>query len=168
MKAPQEASNADRIRSLVRATPNGKVCLYTDISEIVYGHSGAAQGITAALNKGASDDPSFPWWRLVNAGGGMPHQTQSDMENQAERLRREGVEVADLHVVNLEKFRHHFREPDLRTQEAAWRTFAAAALPALICQSPNDGGAAPAAVEQAAQLADSMLERWTARWKYLI
>ena len=94
-------SPGNRIRSLVRSIPEGKVVTYGDVSMAVYGRSNCAQAVGSALR---IEGDHYPWWRVVNKGGWLPAIPAGFDQVQIQRLKKEGVAVAGGRV-DLERHR---------------------------------------------------------------
>jgi len=81
----------EAVNRAVRALRPGEVASYGEIAEDV-GAPGAARAVGNVL---AGCDPTLPWWRVVRADGRMAVGKEED---QARRLRAEGVDVRDGRV----------------------------------------------------------------------
>jgi methylated-DNA-protein-cysteine methyltransferase-like protein len=80
---------ADVIRT-IRGLGRGEVAAYGEIAEEA-GHPRAARAVGGVLSR--ADD--LPWWRVVRADGRL---ASHKVEEQARRLRAEGVTVVDGRV----------------------------------------------------------------------
>ena len=85
------ATFAQRVTEAVAALDVGEVVSYGEIAAQV-GSPGAARAVGNVL--GRSD--GLPWWRVVASDGRLAPGKE---ERQAQRLRTEGVEIADGRVV---------------------------------------------------------------------
>ena len=87
-----EVTPLDRaVHDRVRAIPPGRVSSYGRIADAL-GLPGRSRRVGLAMTRG---DDDVPWHRVVNASGRLvPHHERE----QAQRLRAEGVMVADGHV----------------------------------------------------------------------
>lgn len=79
-----------RVIAVIEALAEGEVVSYGDVAAQA-GFPGAARGVGAVL---AGSD-GLPWWRVVMSTG---HLAPGKEDDQARRLRAEGVEVADGRV----------------------------------------------------------------------
>jgi alkylated DNA nucleotide flippase Atl1 len=87
-----EATPLDhRVHELVRRIPPGTVSSYGRIAAAA-GLPGRARRVGLAMTRG---DDDVPWHRVVNASGRL---VPGHEREQAQRLRAEGVMVADGHV----------------------------------------------------------------------
>ena len=84
----------ERVYDVVRSIPEGKVATYGQVAKMA-GSPGAAQSVGNALHHNPDPD-TIPCHRVVNAKGELAHNYAfGGIEGQAERLRREGIEVTD-------------------------------------------------------------------------
>lgn len=74
---------------------DGEVVTYGEVAAEA-GHPGAARAVGSLLSR--RSDAGLCWWRVVTATGRLAPVSQQE---QAERLRAEGVEVVDGHVVGM-------------------------------------------------------------------
>ena len=90
----------EAVEQAVRALRPGEVASYGEIAEDA-GRPGAARAVGNVLARlpastaGGPGDSTLPWWRVVQANGRMARGKEED---QARRLRAEGVEVRDGRV----------------------------------------------------------------------
>jgi methylated-DNA-protein-cysteine methyltransferase-like protein len=90
------AQARDRILAAVRAIPPGQVAGYGEVAARA-GLPGRAR--LAARILSGNTDPALPWHRVLRADGRIAFPEGSrEWREQAERLRGEGVEVADGRV----------------------------------------------------------------------
>lgn len=83
---------ADRIIAAVRAIPRGEVAGYGEVARRA-GLPGRARWVARLL--AASEDPDLPWHRVLRSDGRIAFPPgSSGHEEQARRLRAEGLEVA--------------------------------------------------------------------------
>ena len=82
---------ADDVLQVLHALRPGDVVTYGEVAEEA-GWPGRSRAVGNILSKG---EPGVPWWRVVNAAGRL---VPGHEEEQARRLRAEGVEVADGRV----------------------------------------------------------------------
>lgn len=84
------ASFTQRVEEVVRRLRRGDVVTYGEVAAEA-GSPGAARAVGNVLARGGD----LPWWRVVPADGRLaPHLA----DEQARRLRGEGVEVSDGRV----------------------------------------------------------------------
>lgn len=81
----------DDVRAVLERLAPGDVVTYGEVAEEA-GHPGAARAVGNVL---ARSGGQLPWWRVVAAGGRLATGKEDD---QAGRLRAEGVEVRDGRV----------------------------------------------------------------------
>lgn len=107
---PANDEMTTRILAAIRAIPRGDVAGYGDIARRA-GLPGRARLVARILS--CSEDRTLPWFRVVRSDGriafpvGHPH-----FEEQATRLRREGVAVVNGRVARA--------RPALSLDEAVW------------------------------------------------
>ncbi len=105
--------------AIVRGIPPGRVMTYGDVAS----HAGRrrhARRVGYALH--ALNAPDVPWWRVVNATGGISVRApdgEAD-DRQRELLRLEGVEFDLEGRIELARYRHH---PDAEAADALAREF---------------------------------------------
>ena len=90
------------IYQVARRVPRGRVATYGDVARLS-GNPRAAREVgraMAALPEGAD----VPWWRIVNRQGAISCRSHG-MEQQAELLRSEGVEVSADGSLDLARYR---------------------------------------------------------------
>ena len=98
-----------QVYAVVWRIPYGKVTSYGRIAKML-GRPRAARAVGYALNalKDKKDDPAFthiPWQRVVNAQGRISIVNRETSANdQAERLRSEGIDVDQTLRINLDIF----------------------------------------------------------------
>lgn len=86
-----------RVESLVARIPVAKVMTYGQIAAIC-GSPRAARIVGGIAHFG---DPQLPWQRVVNSRGGLAVGFPGGREEQARRLRDEGVRISDKLLVDL-------------------------------------------------------------------
>src|SRR5438045_2089042 len=89
------------IYDLARRIPRGRLATYGDLAWLA-GTPRAARQVGWALSV-LPDNLDVPWWRVINHRGQVPHHAHREL--QAELLRREGIEVSDDGVVDLDRYR---------------------------------------------------------------
>lgn len=95
----------ERVFAMVRRVPAGAVTTYGDVAAAL-GSKGVARQVgyaMAALPEGSD----VPWWRVVAAGGRLSLGADA-ADEQARRLRRDGVEVESQRVRGFAARRHVF------------------------------------------------------------
>ena len=107
MAAPENESYF----AVIRAIPAGRVLTYGDVAAYA-GRPGQAHRVGYAL--AALDDPTVPWWRVINAQGGISPRSPDGVaeEIQRDRLESEGVAFSLERQVDLSRFRHRPEPPD--------------------------------------------------------
>jgi methylated-DNA-[protein]-cysteine S-methyltransferase len=100
---------AERVYSIVRTVPKGKVTTYKDIAHAL--GTGAYRGVGQALKENPYA-PEVPCHRVVSADGsigGFFGQTEGEpVQRKIAMLQREGVAVEGNRVVDFERRRHSF------------------------------------------------------------
>lgn len=91
--------------AVIRTIPRGRVMTYGDVASRA-GYGGWARRVGYALF--ALSGASVPWWRVVNAGGGIsPRPGRGDhADRQRELLEAEGVIFDGSGCIDLGRFRH--------------------------------------------------------------
>jgi methylated-DNA-protein-cysteine methyltransferase related protein len=79
--------------AVIQSLGPGEVVTYGEVAAEA-GFPGAARAVGRLL---ATSDEDLPWWRVVTASGRLVPGNEAD---HAARLRAEGVEVSDGHVVS--------------------------------------------------------------------
>jgi methylated-DNA-protein-cysteine methyltransferase related protein len=85
-----QGSFADAVRAVVRDLRRGEVVSYGEVARRA-GNPRAARAVGNVL----ASCIGVPWWRVVRAGGEL---AAGSREEQARRLRREGIGVRDGRV----------------------------------------------------------------------
>jgi methylated-DNA-protein-cysteine methyltransferase-like protein len=102
---------AERILAAIRAVPRGSVVGYGQIAQRA-GLPGRARLVARILAQ--NDDPALPWHRILRSDGRIAFAAGSPgFEEQARRLRAEGVEVRNGRV--------RIPEQDDSLDAALWR-----------------------------------------------
>lgn len=91
--------------AVVRTIPTGKVMTYGDVA-VYAGRPRQARRVGYAL--AAVNDPSVPWWRVINARGEISPRSADGLseEIQRELLESEGVSFDLERRVDLRRFRY--------------------------------------------------------------
>ena len=93
---PDSHSPDERILAAVRAIPRGRVAGYGEVARSA-GLPGRARLVARLL--AANEDPALPWHRVLRSDGRIAFPAgSSGREEQARRLRAEGVAVVDGRV----------------------------------------------------------------------
>jgi methylated-DNA-protein-cysteine methyltransferase-like protein len=79
--------------AVIQSLGPGEVVTYGEVAAEA-GFPGAARAVGRLL---ATSDEDLPWWRVVTASGRLVPGHEAE---HASRLRAEGVEVSDGHVVS--------------------------------------------------------------------
>jgi methylated-DNA-protein-cysteine methyltransferase related protein len=88
-KPPHGATSYDRIYSVVRRIPRGRVASYGEVARLA-GLGGAARQVGYALHALPEASP-VPWQRVVNVRGEIPARASGYEIPQRRLLEREGV-----------------------------------------------------------------------------
>ena len=94
----------DRVYEFVARIPSGAVVTYGQVA-LELGSPAAARAVGYALFFMPAD-VDVPWWRVVNASGGISRKgrgTAADL--QCERLAEEGIEFNDAGRLSLGRYR---------------------------------------------------------------
>ena len=100
----------ERVYEFVRSVPAGQVVTYGQVA-LELGSPAAARAVGYALHflPGNSD---VPWWRVVNAGGGISLRGRGDAaEVQRRLLEGEGVAFRREDTIDLRRYRWLPPEP---------------------------------------------------------
>ena len=92
--------------AVIRTIPPGRVMTYGDVAKTA-GHPRWARRVGYALS--ALNDPSVPWWRVINAAGRISRgggRTPEGVDLQRDLLEAEGVYIDLEGVIDLDAFRH--------------------------------------------------------------
>jgi len=96
-----EESLRRKIYAMVRRIPRGRVATYGQIAALV-GRPRAPRAVGRALS--TLPRPMhrvLPWWRVVNASGGISPRDPDAMATQRDRLEDEGVPMKSRRKVDL-------------------------------------------------------------------
>lgn len=94
--------SGDSIREILGAVPFGMVASYSGIATLA-GVPRGARTVARILHSCSASD-GLPWWRIVRADGSIALPRGFGFEEQAARLRDEGVVVNALGRVDLSVF----------------------------------------------------------------
>lgn len=96
-------SFSKRVIHFIKEIPRGKVATYGQIAALT-GNPRGARGVSWILHS-SSKSYKLPWHRVINSKGkiAFPFGTEK-YHDQKNRLRREGVEVSENGVIDLEKY----------------------------------------------------------------
>lgn len=109
--AAPDVPAVDRILAAIRAVPRGSVAGYGHVAQRA-GLPGRARLVARVL--GQNGDPGLPWHRILRSDGRIAFPADSPgFEEQARRLRAEGVEVRNGRV--------RMPAPDGSLDAALWR-----------------------------------------------
>jgi len=92
----------ERIRSVVRLIPEGRVVTYGQVAEIAGGVTPRMVGYAMASLRPSS---GVPWHRVVNASGEISLPSGAGAEEQRAMLESEGIVFDEKGRIDLEKFR---------------------------------------------------------------
>lgn len=94
----------DRVYEFVRGVPAGGVVTYGQVA-LELGSPAAARAVGYALHF-LPGDSDVPWWRVVNASGGISLQGRGEAaEVQRRLLEAEGVEFGRGDTIDLRQYR---------------------------------------------------------------
>lgn len=90
------------VMRVVSRIPRGRVCSYGDVATLA-GRARAARGVGSALQS-LPDDVEVPWWRVINARGGIsPGGGLHRARLQRVLLEKEGVRFDDAGRVDWQR-----------------------------------------------------------------
>ena len=105
MPARREETFYDRVYAFVASVPPGKVVTYGQVAAEL-GAPSASRAVGYALNNLSGYEHGIPWWRVVNASGGISLGSREHAAAmQRERLEAEGVYFNFEGKVSLREFR---------------------------------------------------------------
>lgn len=91
-----------RILAVLKAIPRGKVAAYGQVAALAGNPRGARQVARALHSLSAKE--RLPWHRVIGASGRISLPAGAGGEEQARRLRREGVAVGEGGEVDMARF----------------------------------------------------------------
>ena len=95
----------DRVYEFVSRVPPGRVVTYGQVA-LELGAPAAARAVGYALHNLSGTNIDVPWWRVVNAGGGISLGSRGlAADIQRERLEAEGVRFDLEGRIRLREFR---------------------------------------------------------------
>lgn len=92
----------ERAVETIRSIPAGRVMTYGQIAMLAGNHRGARQVVR--ILHAMSRKHALPWHRVVNARGEIARIDGVPLEEQARRLRLEGVEVSEEGRIELARY----------------------------------------------------------------
>lgn len=100
----------------VKAIPYGKVVSYGQIAESISSPKAARQ--VGWIMRGLELKADMPWWRVMNNKGiiTIKGNVINDAPSQKTLLEAEGVEVSKNYTVDIEKYRHHYKQSEFEVQ----------------------------------------------------
>ena len=107
------------VRDLVRRIPSGKVVSYGRIAALA-GDGRQARQVAWILHA-TPENEGLAWHRVINSRGCISLPPSSGGEEQARRLRSEGVRVGPGGSVNLRKYEWRIRPDSVRKPPLAER-----------------------------------------------
>ncbi len=97
----------NKVYQIVSQIPRGKVATYKQLSQII-GISPRVVGFALHANKNSEEVPCH---RIVNIKGGLASgYAFGGRKEQAEKLKKEGIEIID-ETVDLGKYQYFFNKP---------------------------------------------------------
>lgn len=100
MPLPSNLSFRDRVHSIVRAVPKGRVVTYGQVA-LLAGRPRSAREVGWIAHAGGH---GIPWQRVVNRHGGLASGYTGGPAGQRRALRRDGVRVGADGRVNLRRY----------------------------------------------------------------
>ena len=105
MTEPRAETFYDRVYAFVAIVPAGRVVTYGQVA-LELGSPAAARAVGYALHHLPGVDREVPWWRVVNASGGISLRSRGIAADwQREQLEREGVHFGLDGRIRLHEFR---------------------------------------------------------------
>lgn len=105
MPEPRVETFYDRVYAFVASVPAGKVVTYGQVA-VELGAPTASRAVGYALHNLSGFEDAIPWWRVVNASGGISLGSRgAAAELQRERLESEGVQFTLAGRVRLREYR---------------------------------------------------------------
>jgi methylated-DNA-protein-cysteine methyltransferase-like protein len=105
---PPDPNYYERVYALVATVPAGRVVTYGQVAQALGVHRGA-RAVGYAL-RALSDTEAVPWWRVVNASGGIsPRGLGHAAAIQREILDAEGVQFRLDGTIDLDRYRAPLR-----------------------------------------------------------
>lgn len=102
---PAQIPLYQRIYSVVRQIPPGKVASYGQIARIVGGCTPRMVGYAMAALRSSKDIPEVPWQRVINSQGKISmHGSGLGSAIQKQRLEEEGIEFSSDNIIDLDRF----------------------------------------------------------------
>jgi methylated-DNA-protein-cysteine methyltransferase-like protein len=96
-----DSSFREKVYSLMRQLPDGKVTTYGDIAALA-GHAYAARVVGGIAHHGDFD---LPWHRLVNRFGGLASGFPDGRDAQSQLLLRDGIKCTEYIIENFKDIR---------------------------------------------------------------
>jgi methylated-DNA-protein-cysteine methyltransferase-like protein len=94
----------ERVYRVVRQVPEGSVVTYGQVA-VYLGAPAAARAVGYALHN-LEPDSDVPWWRVINARGGVSHKGRgAQADRQYELLELEGVRFGPEGHTELRRYR---------------------------------------------------------------
>jgi methylated-DNA-protein-cysteine methyltransferase-like protein len=108
----------DRVKSLIKAIPRGKVATYAQVAALAGNHRAARQ-VVRVLHA-SSGRERLPWHRVINSRGGISLGRGRGFERQRSLLLGEGVRVSRSGRISLEEYQWETEgRPTPRSRAAA-------------------------------------------------
>jgi methylated-DNA-protein-cysteine methyltransferase-like protein len=108
----------ERVKSVIKAVPRGKVATYVQVAALAGNHQAARQVVRVLHASSAKD--RLPWHRIINSRGGISLERGRGFEDQRRRLLAEGVRVSVSGRIALEEFQWQPQgRPGTRARAAA-------------------------------------------------
>ena len=102
LSAGQTVEFEDRVKSVIKAIPRGKVASYAQVAALAGNHRAARQ-VVRVLHA-SSDKDRLPWHRVINSRGGISLGRGRGFGEQRRLLLQEGVRVSRSGRIALEEF----------------------------------------------------------------
>jgi methylated-DNA-protein-cysteine methyltransferase-like protein len=95
----------EKVISIIRCIPEGKVMTYGQIARLA-GSPGGARQVVRILHS-MSKKHRLPWHRVINSKGEIRIRDDESFHMQTFLLRAEGVEIVNDRYIRLEQYQFH-------------------------------------------------------------
>jgi len=102
MRETGEETFTDRVKSIIKKIPKGRVATYGQIAALA-GNPRAARQVVRILHSSSRKD-KLPWHRVINAKGGISLKPGQGYELQRSLLEKEGVAFGLSDIIDFDRF----------------------------------------------------------------
>ena len=100
--------NAQKVYSLIKQIPKGKITTYKIVADTLGIKSYRAVGQILKRNPNA---PIVPCHRIVKSNGELGGYAGTNTLQKAKILEKEGIKISNGKILDFEKFTHYFQKP---------------------------------------------------------